>query len=75
MATTQGTDDEFNTGVECVVASEPSCHCQFSTISLFSEEKKNEVDYSMQDSPLPQKAREPYPESKVIFQFLQTKEN
>lgn len=29
----------------------------------------------MQDSPLPQKAREPYPESKVIFQFLQTKEN
>lgn len=37
MATTRGTDDEFSTGV---VASEPSCHCQFSTISLFWVERK-----------------------------------
>lgn len=39
MATTPGAD-EFNTGVEYVVARESSCHCQFSAISLFCEKIK-----------------------------------
>lgn len=32
--------DEFNTGVEYVVACESSCHCQFSGISLFCKKRK-----------------------------------
>lgn len=32
--------DEFNTGVEYVVACEASCHCQFSGISLFCKKRK-----------------------------------
>lgn len=39
MATAPGAD-EFNTGVEYVVACESSCHCQFSGISLFCEKRK-----------------------------------
>lgn len=39
MATAPGAD-EFNTGVEYVVACESSCHCQFSGISLFCKKRK-----------------------------------
>lgn len=39
MATAPGAD-EFNTGVEYVVACESSCHCQFSAISLFCKKRK-----------------------------------